>query len=339
MTKRPEAECGRAHSLLRSISAFAICLLPSLALAQPVRDVQNWPNRPIRLIVPFPAGGAVDVVARIIGNQLAPRLGQQFVVENRAGASGTLGSDAVARSMPDGYTVGIGTTSTHALAVTLNPKLTYDPTRDFAHLAMIGSAPYVLAVRPNLPAKTVRDLIEIAAREPGKLTYASAGVASLAHLAGALFEQLANVELTHVPYRSSAQSVTDMVGGRIDLQFATIAPFLPQIRDGAVRALATTGHKRVSALPDIPTVAEGGLPGFEAALWMALFMAPKTPPAIIERMNKEVNAVLEMSEVQKDLLAQGLEIEPGTPAQLTSRIEADIKRWQSVAGKIGLAVK
>ena len=339
MTDRPEADWGYARLLLRSIAVLVLCLLSSSVLAQAARNHDNWPDRPIRLIVPFPAGGAVDVVARIIANQLGPSLGQQFVVENRAGASGTLGSDAVARSVPDGYTVGIGTTSTHALAVTLNPKLTYDPLKDFAHVAMIGSAPYVLAVRPNLPATTVRDLIEVARRDPGKLTYASAGVASMAHLAGALFEQLANVELTHVPYRSSAQSVTDMVGGRIDMQFATIAPFLPQIRDGAVRALATSGSKRVSALPDTPTVAEAGLPGFEAALWMAFFMAPKTPPAIIERMNKEISAVLQLPDVQKDLLAQGIEIESGTPAQLAARVEADIKRWQGVAGKIGLAGK
>ncbi|MCC6775996.1 MAG: tripartite tricarboxylate transporter substrate binding protein [Hyphomicrobiales bacterium] len=288
------------------------------------------------MIVPFPAGGAVDIVARIVGNKLGPRLGQQIVIENRPGASGALGTEAVMRAAPDGYTFGIGTTSTHALAVTLNSKLPYDPCKDFAHLAMIGSAPYVLAVQPNLAARNVKELIAIAKKEPNKLTYASAGVASMAHLSGALFEQLADVVLTHVPYRSSAQSVSDMVGGRIDMQFGTIAPFLPQIRDGKVRALATTGSRRASVLPDVPTVDEAAVPGFDSALWMALFMPSNTPTAIVERMNKESNAVLAEVDVRRDLAAQGLEVEPGTSAELLARIEADIKRWQGVAKKIGL---
>lgn len=307
------------------------------ALAQATPETGSWPDRPIRLMVPFPPGGAVDVVARIIANKLGPRLGQQFVIENRAGASGTLGSEIVARSAPDGYTMGIGTTSTHTLAVTLNPKLSYDPVKDFTQIAMIGSAPYVLAVYPGVAARSVRELVALAKAQPGKLTYASAGVASLAHLSGALLEKLGDVKLSHVPYRSSAQSVIDLVAGRIDMQFGTIAPILPHIREGAMRPLGTTGAKRVSVLPDIPTVAEAGLPGFESSLWMALFMAARTPAPIADRLSKEINAVLALPDVQADLIAQGLELDPGTRAELTARIETDIKRWSDVIKTTGIA--
>jgi tripartite-type tricarboxylate transporter receptor subunit TctC len=315
------------------------CLFISAAdlHAQSAAESGTWPERPIRLVVPFPAGGAVDVVARIVANKLGPLLGHQVIVENKPGASGTLASELVARSAADGYTMGIGTTSTHTLAVTLNPRLSYDPAADFTHVTMIGSAPYVLAVHPGVPAKSVLELVELAKKQPGKLTYASAGAASLAHLAGALLEELAGIKLSHVPYRSSAQSVIDLISGRIDMQFGTIAPVLSHIREGAMRPLATTGAKRVGVLPDIPTVSEAGLPGFEAALWMAFFMPPKTPAPIVQRMNKEVNAVLAMPDVEKELIAQGLDLDPGTSAALATRIQSDIRKWREVIMRTGIA--
>jgi tripartite-type tricarboxylate transporter receptor subunit TctC len=320
--------------------AFAILLTlltESRLLAQSATENSVWPDRPIRVIVPFPAGGAVDVVARIIANKLGPLLSQQLVIENRVGASGTLGSELVARSPADGYTMGIGTTSTHALAVTLNPHLSYDPITDFAHIIMIGSAPYVLAVHPEVPARTVLELLELAKKQPGKLTYASAGAASLAHLSGALLEELGGVKLSHVPYRSSAQSVIDLIGGRIDMQFGTIAPVLPHIHEGAMRPLGTTGAKRVGVLPNVPTVAEAGLPGFESALWMAFFMPARTPVPIIERMNKEINSVLAMSDVKKELVAQGMDLDPGTPTELAARIQADVQKWREVIKRTGIS--
>jgi tripartite-type tricarboxylate transporter receptor subunit TctC len=312
-----------------------IAAVPAYAQPEP-KTTDTWPDRVIRMIVPFPAGGAVDVVARIIANKLGPRLGQQIVIENRAGASGGIGVEAVARAAPDGYTIGIGTTSTHALAPTLNPKLPYDPVKDFAHISMIGSSPYVLAVYPGVAAKSVSELVQLARSKPHKLTYASAGVASMAHLSGALFEKLGQVKLSHIPYRSSAQSVIDLIAGRVDMQFGTIAPILSQIRDGAMRPLATTGLKRVQILPNLPTVAEAGLPGFESSLWMAMFMPAKTPGPIADRMNREINAVLAMPEVQADLVAQGLEIDPTSRAELSARVATDIEKWRDVVKSVGI---
>lgn len=332
----------RRHGVVAGfLAALVSAVLLSIAtvtqsFAQSVPEAGAWPDHPIRLIVPFPAGGAVDVVARFIANKLGPQLNQQIVIENRTGASGTLGSEIVARSAPDGYTFGIGTTSTHALATILNPNLTYSPVKDFAQIVMIGSQPYVLAVHPGVPANSVRELIALAKSKPGKLSYASAGAATMAHLSGALFEDLAGVKLSHIPYRSSAQSVIDLIGGRIDMQFGTLAPVLPYIRSGQMRALATTGTQRAGVLPDVPTVAEAGLPGFESSLWMAFFMPAKTAAPIVARMNKEINAVLAMPDLKKDLNAQGLDLNPGTSADLTARIEADIKKWGEVIKKTGI---
>src|SRR5215831_11867276 len=197
-------------------------------LQRPWRD--PWPERPIRLVVPFPAGSSTDIIARIVAQKLSHRLGQQVVIENRAGASGNIGADAVAKAAPDGYTMGIATTSTHAVAANLSTSLPYDPIKDFAPVAMIGSQPYVLVLQPALPARNLAELIALAKAKPGTLNYGSAGVASLAHLATALFASMAGVNIVHVPYKSSSQSMTDMITGRLDMQFATIAPSLPNIR-------------------------------------------------------------------------------------------------------------
>jgi tripartite-type tricarboxylate transporter receptor subunit TctC len=320
---------------LRLLSvAFACMMAAGAALAQ--TGDAAWPDRPLTLIVPFPAGSSTDIVGRILAQRLGARLGQQVVIDNRAGASGNIGADAVAKAAPDGYTLGIATASTHALAASLSANLPYDPIKDFTPVGIIGGQPYVLVIYPGLPAKNLAELIALAKTKPGALNYGSAGVASLAHLAAALFASQAGVSLTHVPYKSSAQSVTDMMTGRLEMQFATIAPTLSTIRDGKLRALVTTGAQRSAVLPEIPTVAESGLPGYEAVLWMALVMPPGTPAAIVTRLNRELNEVLKSPETREALIAQGVEPEPGPPDALTQRIRTDIDKWRNVVAKSGV---
>jgi tripartite-type tricarboxylate transporter receptor subunit TctC len=304
------------------------------AIAQTGDD--GWPERPVRLVVPFPAGSSTDIIARIVAQKLSHRFGQQIVIENRAGASGNIGADAVAKAAPDGYTMGIATASTHAVAASLSTNLPYDPIKDFAPVAMIGSQPYVLVLQPALPARNLAELIALAKAKPGTLNYGSAGVASLAHLATALFASMAGVNIVHVPYKSSSQSMTDMITGRLDMQFATIAPSLPNIRAGQLRALATSGKTRVAALPELPTVAEAGLAGYEAALWVSLVMPSATPPTMIARLNREVNDILKSTEGTEALVAQGMVAEPGPPEALTERIRGDLEKWRGVAVKAGI---
>jgi tripartite-type tricarboxylate transporter receptor subunit TctC len=314
--------------------AIAWLLAGGAALAQ--SGDAAWPDRPLKLIVPFPAGSSTDIIARLLGQRLATKLGQQVVIENRVGASGSIGADAVAKAAPDGYTLGIATASTHALAMSLNTNLPYDPVKDFAPVGMIGGQPYALVIYPGLGPKTLGELIALPKTKPGTLNYGSAGVASLAHLAAALFANQAGISLTHVPYKSSAQSVTDMIAGRLDMQFATIAPTLANIRDGKLRALATSGAKRSAALPDVPTVAESGLPGYEAVLWVAMVTPAGTPTAITTRLNRELNDVLKAADTREALAAQGVEAEPGTPEAVTQRIKTDIDKWRGVVAKSGI---
>ena len=313
---------------------LATLLTAGAAAAQTIEA--GWPDRPIRLIVPFPAGSSSDIISRILMQRLGARLGQQVVVENRVGASGNIGADAVAKAAPDGYTIGIATASTHAVAVSLSAGLPYDPIKDFAPVSLIGSAPYVLVVYPGLPVNTLADLVALAKAKPGALNYGSAGVASLAHLATALFATMAGINITHVPYKASAQSVTDMIAGRLEMQFATIAPSLPHIRAGQLRALAVSGTTRVSALPQVPTVAETGIAGYEAALWLALVMPAATRPAIVARLNREMTEILSSADARDALVAQGVEPEPGPPAALTERIRTDIEKWRGVMVKAGI---
>lgn len=314
-----------------------IFILLLAAFATPaMAESAAWPARPIRVIVPFPAGSSADVAARILGNDLSARLGQQLVVDNRPGASGNLGADVVAKAAPDGYTIGFATTSTHAVAVGLSSNLPYDPVKSFAPVALISTSPYVLVVPPGLAAKSVAELVALAKSKPGTISYGSAGLASLAHLASALFESLAGVKLNHIPYKSSAQSVVDLIAGRLDMQFATIPPTISNINAGQVRALATTGARRVSALPDLPTMAEAGIAGYEASLWLAVVAPAATPPAIVERLNREIVALLETPRIRSALEAQGLEVEPGPPQALAVRIASDIDKWRKVITQAGI---
>ena len=295
--------------------------------------------KPIRLIVPFPPGSTADVVARLLGQKLGMRLGQPFVVENRVGASGNIGADDVAKSAPDGYTIGIVTSSTQAVAVTLSPSLPYNPTRDFAPISMIAISPYVLVVYPGLPARSVAELIALAKRKPGELNYGSAGPASLAHLAGALFGSLSQTKLVHVPYKSTAQSVIDLISGRLDMQFATIAPSIENIRAGKLRPLAVTDRTRVDALPDVPTMDEAGVPGYEATLWFALMGPARFPAAAAGRLNREIADILEAPDMKMLLADQGLIPAAGPPQALAEQIRSDIAKWREVIPNSGITAE
>jgi tripartite-type tricarboxylate transporter receptor subunit TctC len=301
-----------------------------IAAAQPA----PWPERPIHLIVPFPAGSSSDIVARIVAQGLSERLGQQLVVENRPGASGNLGTEAVAHAAADGYTLGLANTSTLTLSPSLMAKPAYDPVKDFVPISMIGASPFVLTLYPDVPAKSVQELIALAKTKP--LTFASAGPATLANLAGVLFAKTAHIELTPVSYRGSGQEILDVVAGRVDMAFATIPPTLPLIRDGKVRAIAVTGPQRSAALAGVPTVAESGLPGYESVLWQALYAPTGTPAAIVTRLNTEVNAILHDSAAVDALAKLGVEAQPGTAQQLADRIAADLKKWHDVIVSAGI---
>ena len=316
------------------LTALALMLAIGGAAAQS-RSAQ-WPTKPIKLIVPFPAGSSTDVVARIVAQSLGQSLGQTVVVEDRVGASGMLGVEYVAHAAPDGYTIGLVTTSTQALAPSLSARLAYDPLKDFAPVSMIGSAPYVMVVYPGLGAKTVADFTALAKAQPAKLTYGSAGPGSLAHLAAVLYANTVGVNIVHVPYKSTAQSVTDLMAGRVDMQFATIPPTLPLIRSHQMQAVATTGTKRNAALPDLPTMAETGLAGYEAVLWMAIEAPGAVPSPIVAALNRALTKVLAEPKVQSALLAQGVTAEPDKPDALRARVAGDIKRWRAVIAKAAL---
>jgi tripartite-type tricarboxylate transporter receptor subunit TctC len=316
--------------------AAGIALAAGVAGAQSPPGGSDWPERPIHLIVPFPAGSSSDIVARLVAQKLGERLGQQLVVENRPGASGNLGTEAVAHADPDGYTLGLANTSTHTVSPSLMVKQTYDPLKDFAPISMIGASPFVLAAYPGVTAHTVLELVALAKAKPGKLTFASAGPATLANLAGVLFAKLANIELTPVSYRGTGQEILDVIAGRVDTAFATIPPTLPLIQQDKVRAIAVTSAQRNPTLADVPAIAEAGLPGYETVLWQAIYAPAGTPAPIVTRLNSEVNAILRRDDVVAALAKMGVQAAPGTPEALGARIAADIKKWHDVIVSAGI---
>jgi tripartite-type tricarboxylate transporter receptor subunit TctC len=316
--------------------ALLMTALVTPATAQPAPGAANWPDHPIHFIVPFPPGSSSDIVARIVAQHLSARLGQPLVIENRPGASGNVGTEAVAHAAPDGYTLGLANTSTHTLSPSLMANPAYDPVKDFAPISMIGASPFVLTLYTRLPLGNVLELIAAAKAEPGKLSFAEAGPATLANLAGVLFAKMANIELTPVSYRGTEQGVLDVIEGRVDMQFATIPPTLPLIRDGKLRAIAVTGAQRSPALPDVPTIAESGLPGYESVLWQAIYAPAGTPEPIVTRLNAEVNAILHDSAAVEALAKLGVEATPSTPQQLADRIAADGKKWHEVIIAAGI---
>lgn len=296
----------------------------------------NWPSRPIRLIAPFPAGSSVDAAARVITPRVSEALGQSIVIDNRAGAAGAIGAELGAKAAPDGYTIAGGTTSTHALSKALNPHLAYDPEKDFVPITLIGHLPYILAVHPAVAANSLNELVALARTKPGQIRYTTVGNASMARLGGELLSNMTGVQLTPVAYKSSAQSVIDTVAGRIELQFGTMAPVLPHVRAGRLRALAVTSAQRAPALPEVPTAQESGLKGFEVTLWLALFAPARTASPVVDRFNREFVAAIAQPQIREALLVQGLQPQTTSSAAFAKYLSAEIAKWREVARKANL---
>jgi len=299
-------------------------------------QAQGYPDKPIKLIVPFPAGGIADIYARLIGAKVG-EWGQPVVIENRTGAGGNIGADAVAKSAPDGYTLVMGTFGTHAVNASLFSKLPYDPVKDFAPVALVLEAEGLLVVHPSVPTQSVPELIAFARANPGKLTFASAGMGTASHLAGELFKSMAKVEMTHVPYKGNVPAITDLLAGQTSMLFATMPTVLPQAKAGRLRPLATIGSTRSAAAPEIPTVAET-LPGFEVNNWIGFFFPAGTSPDIVRRWNAEVNRFMQTAEIQKRLVTEGARFTPTTPDQFGAFVKAEMAKWAPVVKASGARV-
>ena len=316
-------------------------ILAALALAaafQPASDAaaQNYPTRPIMLVVPYSAGGGNDVVARVVAERMSRSLGQQIVIENRGGAGGTIATRQVAKAAPDGYTLGIGGTGTLAIDPTLYPNPGYDPRKDFAPVGLIATSALVIVVHPSLPVHSVGDLIALARADPGRLTFASAGSGSGIHLAAELFAGMTGIKLTHVPYKGSAPALTDLLGGHVAIYFSSLPPAIGNVRDGKLRALAVTGATRSSAFPDLPTVAEAGVPGYEAVLHYGIIAPAGTPRPIVERLNEALRAALATEEVRRRLIQEGAEPMPTTPEEHAAVIDREESKWSAIIRSAGI---
>ena len=317
----------------------ALCTLAALYGSAAWSGEAAWPARPVRIIVPFPPGGGTDVIGRIIAQKLNAALGQPFVVDNRAGAAGRVGTEVAARAPADGYTLLFTTTTTVITAPALFPKLAYDPQRDFAPIGPIATGAMVLVVHPSVPARTVRDLIAIARQRPGELNFASTGPGDTNHLAAELFQRQAGVRMTHVPYKGAAPATLSVVTGETGLMFSNIVPAVPQIKSRRVVALGITSLARTPLLPDVPTIAQQGLPGFEVENLYLMLAPANTPPEIVERLNREIRNAAADSEVRRRLEADGSRVVTSTPEELRRTIATDIARWTKLIQAAGIQVE
>ena len=305
-------------------------LMVLLALLAWPAAAQQYPVKTIRFIAPFPPGGGVDIVSRAMAEKLSPRLGQPIVVENKPGAGMTIGTDLAAKSAPDGYTLLSGPIGSQAIVHHMYPKRTFDFARDFAPVARIGYGTIAFIVPYASPAKSVKDFVAMAKASPGKYTFASSGTGVLIHLTGEMFKQAAGIDLTHVPYKGTTQLLPDLIDGRLDMALDSLPAYLPHLKAGRVRALAVASRERSRVMPELPTMAEAGVPGVISATDYALYAPAGTPPEIIARLNREVNAVLEMPDLREKLTAQGIEIVPGTPESVHAELLDEIAKWGRV---------
>ena len=320
------ARCGFLAALALVTSAVATCAF-----------AQTWPNKPISLVVPFPPGGTTDVLARAIGQQLSTSLGQPVIVESKPGAGATIGADFVAKSKPDGYTFLMGAVH-HTIATTVYKKLPYDFQKDFAPVSIVALVPNVLTTNATVSAKSVAELLALAKAQPGKLTYGSNGNGTAQHLIGAQFESMGKVALVHVPYKGSGPLATDLLGGQISMSFDTITPVLPHIKAGKLRALAVTTAKRSPALPDVPTLDEAGLKGFNLGTWFGVLAPTGTPAPIVERMNREIARIVALPDFKKKMDEIGAEPIGNTSAQMAQQIKEDTERYAKLVKDAGVTI-
>jgi tripartite-type tricarboxylate transporter receptor subunit TctC len=304
---------------------LALALAPNFAFAQ-----QAYPSKAIRYVVPFPAGGPLDIVARALGQELSKSLGQPVIVDNRPGAGGNIGADFVAKSAPDGHTILMGAVSTHAINVTLYSKLPYDPIRDFAPVTLITSVPNVLVVHPSVPARSVQELIAVARSHPGQLNFASGSTGSAGHLAGELFKTMAKVEMVHIPYKGAAPAVVDLLGGHVSLMFDNMSSGLPNIKSARVRALAVTTLKRSPMLPALLTISESGLRGFDVSTWFGVFAPAGTPNDIVNKLSGEIVRILHTQDMKERLAFLGAEPVGNRPGEFAAFVKAEIPKYAAV---------
>jgi len=321
------------RKLLLSLSVLSVPMLAAVPAAQ----AQAWPNKPIRMVVPYPPGGPTDIVARVVGQKLSERLGQPIVVDNRPGAGGNIGADAVAKSAPDGYTMLVATTA-HAINMTLFAKPGYNTRTDFAPVSMLTSGPLVLVTAPSTPASNVAELIAMAKANPGKVTFASSGNGQSTHLSAELFDSMAGIRMTHVPYKGSAPALTDVMAGQATVMFDTMLSAMPFVRDGKLRALAVTGAARSPAAPDIPTVAQAGLPGYEATAWNALLVPAGTPAAVVDKLSEALKAVLTQDDVRTRFATQGFAATWTSPPDTGRFVVHEIDKWGKVVKASGATI-
>lgn len=322
-------------------------LMPALAIAtaalcaaQPAfsQSASTYPNKPIHIIVTFTSGGAPDILGRLIGDKLSAAWGQSVIVENKPGAGGNIGADYVAKSAPDGYNIVVGTVGTHAINGALYQNMPYDMTRDFAPVTLLASTPNMLVVNNNVPAKNLKEFIDLGKKE-GKMTFASSGSGTSIHVSGELFKTMTGIDMQHIPYKGRASAIPDLLGGRVTMMFDNMPSSLPLVREGKLRALGVTSAKRSPAAPDIPTIAESGLPGFEAVSWFALFAPANTPRPIVDKLQAEVSKILKMPDVSKKLMDLGLEPSGSTPDELAAYQKTEIAKWSKVVKDSGAKVE
>ena len=298
----------------------------------------DYPERPVRVIVTFPAGGGTDIVARMIFQKVAARMAASFVIDNRGGAGGTIGTDLAAKAQADGYTVAV-VSGSHTINPNLYKKLAFDAVRDFAPVAMLVTGPGLLVVHPSLPARNVKELIAVAKKRPGELLYASAGNGTPPHLAAELFKTMAGINIVHVPYKGNAQAMTDLIAGQESLSFPTVPSALPHVQTHRLRALGVTSAKRAAGLPNIPTIAEAGVAGYEASAWYGVLAPAGTPPGIVSKLHSEIQAVLRAPDIVEKLAAQGLEAAADTPDEFARFIAAELAKWHKVIAAAGVKVE
>jgi tripartite-type tricarboxylate transporter receptor subunit TctC len=319
-------------------SRLAVGIVAGLALAGSAK-AQDYPSKPIRLVVPFAAGGATDVLARLVGERLTASLGQQVVVDNRPGAGGNIGSDLVARAEPDGYTILMGAVGTHAINPSLYPKMPYDPVKDFAPVTLVASVPNVLVVNPEVPANSVQELIDLAKAKPGELNFASSGNGTSIHLSGELFKAMTGTDIVHVPYKGSGPAVTDLLGGQVQMMFDNMPSSLPHVKAGKLRALGVTSAKRSPALPEVPTIAEAGVPGYDATSWFGILAPAGTPEPVVMRLQGAIVQALGEPEMRQRMADLGAEPVGDTPAEFGQFIAAELAKWAKVVNDAGVKLE